>query len=238
MLLCSGGSSALTRPGTATSITLRLRLHSLGAHAASVSNGEFMAIESEEELRQAVNQASNLLQDIHGYCAENGLTLADVPEAKVRFPRGFIRTANFQRTRFPFLNNHALKSNIAYTLILSDTVLWISLRTDISGTAKDMLNKLFIFLVGSVIESVTKEYLKGICGKNFNRRLQYLSDQGVINEELEQEVAWVWETRNRMHLFQLDGPEYENEYHEHNHRRTIKAFRGLLAELTARGPMV
>lgn len=120
--------------------------------------------------------------------------------------------------------------------MLSDTVLWLSVRTDIGGTARDMLNKLFIFLIGSIIESVTKDYLKGICGKNFEGRLTFLVTNGVIQEELKQEICWVWETRNRMHLFQLEGREYENDYHDANHHRTIAAFRALLVALCAKGP--
>jgi len=115
-----------------------------------------MPITNDYELQQAANQASALIQEIHDYCSASNRTIADVSQAKVRFPRGFIRTATYQRSRFPFLEDHALKSNIAYTLILSDTILWLSVRTDVGGTALDMLNKLFIFLIGSIIESVTK----------------------------------------------------------------------------------
>lgn len=195
-----------------------------------------MAISNEEELQKAANQASALIQEIHDYCAETNRTITDVPHARVRFPRGFIRTANFQRSRFPFLNDYALKSNIAYTLILSDTILWLSVRTDVGGTARDMLNKLFIFLIGSIIESVTKVYLRGICGRNFEGRLTFLTENGVIDKRLKDEICWVWVMRNRMHLFQLEGREYENDYNEENHMRTIGAFRGLLGALESRGP--
>lgn len=195
-----------------------------------------MPITNEHELQLAANQASTLIQEIHDYCAASNRTIADVPAARVRFPRGFIRTADYQRSRFSFLNDYSLKSNIAYTLIMSDTILWLSVRTDVGGTARDMLNKLFIFLVGSIIESVTKVYLRGICGRNFGGRLDFLEDNGVISNDLKNELCWVWDTRNRMHLFQLEGREYENEYHQENHIRTISAFRGLLSALEERGP--
>ena len=195
-----------------------------------------MPITNDQELQRVANQASALIQEIHDYCAATNRTIVDVPEARVRFPRGFIRTASYQRSRFSFLNDNALKSNIAYTLILSDTILWLSVRTDVGGTARDMLNKLFIFLVGSIIESVTKVYLHSICGKNFERRIEFLVENEVISNDLKNETCWVWDTRNRMHLFQLEGREYENEYNQENHIRTIAAFRGLLAALDARGP--
>jgi len=194
-----------------------------------------MAITNDQELKAAANQASWLIQEIHDYCESTNRTIAHVPEAQIRFPRGFIRTASYQRGRFSFLNDHNLKSNIAYTLMLSDTVLWLAVRTDVGGIAREMLTKLFIFLVGAIMESVTKEYLRGVCGRNYGARAEFLREQGVIDERLETEICWVWETRNRMHLFQLDSREYHNDYNEENHVRAISAFRGLLAALRQRG---
>lgn len=194
-----------------------------------------MEITNDKELAEASAKASELLQAINDYCVSKNMTIADVPESQVRFPRGFIRTASYQRRRFPFLTCHALKSNIAYTLMLSDTILWLALRTDISGMAKDMLYKLFIFLVGTVTESTTKEYLKGICGKNYKARTEFLVNEKIIDDSLKKELDWLWDTRNRMHLFQLNGKEYENDYCPENHHRAIKGFRDMLSALSARG---
>lgn len=190
-----------------------------------------MEIRNEKELQEASEKAGELLQAIHDYCNANNRTIADVPNSRVRFPRGFIRSAAYQRSRFPFLNDHNLKANISYTLILSDTILWIALRTDVFGTARDMLFKMFIFLVGSVIESTTKSYLKGRCGKAFCKRTEYMKQHGMISEELKTELDWVWEVRNKMHLFQLEGREWENDYDIQTHTRCIGAFRGLLQSL-------
>lgn len=194
-----------------------------------------MEIENDVDLKRASEEAGVLIQAIYDYCVSKNKTIADVPSAKVRFPRGFLRTAHYQRSRFPFLNNHALKSNTAYTLMLSDTILWLAIRTDIAGMPKDMLYKLFIFLVGTVMESTTKEYLKGICGKNFKSRTEYLFNEKIIEKGLKDDIDWLWDVRNRMHLFQLEGREYENDYCPQNHHRTIRAFRGLLTALDAQG---
>ena len=191
-----------------------------------------MTISNDHELREAATEASRLIQEIHDYCRTNGKTIAEVPDAQVRFPRGFIRSAGYQRSRFPFLTDPDLKSNIAYTLILSDTTLWLAIRTDLAGTAKDMLLKLFIFLVGTIVESTTKEYLKGRCDRNFKGRNEFMKTEGIISEELQRDLDWLWDTRNRMHLFQLKEREWVNDYDMENHKRTIVAFRGLLAALT------
>jgi len=100
-----------------------------------------------------------------------------------------------------------------------------------------MLYKLFIFLIGSIIESTTKEYLKGICGKNFNKRTEYLHEQGIITDHLKTEIDWVWDIRNKMHLFKLDDREWDNNYDINNHLKCIATFRGLLDALSQKGKL-
>ena len=196
-----------------------------------------MKISSPEELKKAVNQASVLLQAIHDYCEDHGKTYLVFPDACVRFPNGFIRRATSQRARLPFITDQALKSNIAYTMILSDAILWLYLRTDIFGTAKQMLTKLYVFLMGSISESITKDYLTGICGGPYKARTKDLLDKGIISAELQQDLDWLWDSRNRMHLFQLGSAEYKNEYDLICHMRCVATFRALLAALTERGAL-
>jgi hypothetical protein len=194
-----------------------------------------MEITTLAQLQKAVDQAGVLLQAIHHYCEAHDKTHSEVREARVRFPRGFIRPTGSQRLRLPFIWDKALKSNIAYTMILADTVLWLSLRTDIWGTAREMLTKLYVFLLGTICESITKDYLTGICGKNYRGRTEYLANEAIITRKLQGELDWLWETRNRMHLFQLDSAEYHNDYDDRCHFRSVAAFRGLLVALTRRG---
>lgn len=190
-----------------------------------------MDINNRDDLAKAAEEASILLQKIQNYCDENNLNWKECPEAKVRFPRGFIRKAAFQRRRLQFISNPFLRSNLAYTLILSDAVLWLTLRTDIWGTPKEMLTKLYVFLMGTLCESITKDYLNGICGHGFKKRNEFLVAKGVISEELKVDLDWLWDTRNKMHIFQLEDQEYINEYNDDCHKRSVLAFRGLLAAL-------
>lgn len=194
-----------------------------------------MAIQNDDELRAATEQAGALLQQIQDYLHAKDLHHVDRPDAKVRFPRGFIRPASLQRHRLPFVKSSALKDNLAYTLILSDTILWLRLRTDLWGIPKEMLTKLYVFTIGTIVESITKEYLEGICGKNFKKRNEFLVDQQIVTSELASDLDWLWDTRNRMHLFQLDAPEYDNEYDKNCHRRCVETFRSLLSSLAAKG---
>lgn len=191
-----------------------------------------MPIENDKELVKAVKKAGSLLQEIQDYCGSKYKE-----ESKVRFPRGFLRTASYQRGRLAFVKNTVLRSNLAYTLILSDTVLWLLKRTDITATASEMLIKLFIFLGGTLIESITKDYLKGHCGKGFKLRTAYLADNGIITNDLKEELDWVWDTRNNMHVFMLEEKEYENEYNNQSHLRCANAFKGLIEKLNAKGAL-
>jgi hypothetical protein len=194
-----------------------------------------MTIRNDEELKEAVSQASALLQSIHEYCVEQNHPWSELEAAKVRFPRGFIRPAAYQRHRLPFIKDQNLKSNLAYTLLLSDAILWLGMRTDLAGTAQEMLTKLYIFLIATLCESITKDYLKGICGKNVKSRNEFLAAKGIINENLQRELDWLWDTRNRMHLFQLEEREYETSYNKGSHMRCIFAFRELIGALTKVG---
>jgi len=172
------------------------------------------------------------MQEIQDYCAANRLNWAECEDAKVRFPRGFIRPASTQRLRLSFVQDQSLKDNLAYTLILSDVVLWIKLRTDLWGTPKHMVTKLYAFLIGTLCESMTKEYLAGACGKNFKRRNEYLLEYQIIDQRTKDNLDWLWDLRNRMHLFQLEAREYENEYTDECHTRCVTTFRQLVRALT------
>jgi hypothetical protein len=192
-------------------------------------------IDSDKQLEAAVAKAGELLQEIHNYCCDAGHQWGEYPKAKVRFPRGFIRAASGQRTRIPFVQDSNLKSNIAYTLILSDAILWLSIRTDIWGVPQEMLTKVYVFILGSICESITKDYLRGVCGKNYKGRTEYLAKNKIIKQSLKEDLDWLWDTRNNMHLFMLDRREYETDYNHQCHTKAVLAFRGLIRALRVRG---
>jgi hypothetical protein len=188
-----------------------------------------MAIQSDEELAQKVVEASALLQEIQDYVGRDFSK-----SAKIRFPRGYLRTAAEARGRIPFVKDANLRSNVSYTMLLSDVQHWLLVRTDLSGIAKEMIIKLQMFLLGSIIESLTKVYLKGKCGGNFCRRTAYLKDHGFISEELQTDIDWLWDMRNKMHIFQVDNSEWQSaDYTVANHNRAVKAFKSLLGNLNA-----
>ncbi|WKE67098.1 hypothetical protein PVT67_07645 [Gallaecimonas kandeliae] len=191
-----------------------------------------MPIETDEELAVAVRKAGQILQEIQDYCGRENRQ-----DAKVRFPRGYLRTASEQRSRLEFVQSQDLKSNLSYTLILTDSILWLLVRTDIAATAKDMLIKVFIFLGGALIEGILSDYLSGVVGRqrSFKKRTEYLLENDLITQTLHDDLNWVWDMRNNMHLFLLDGREYENSYNASSHVRCANAFKELIQTLSSTG---
>ena len=186
-----------------------------------------MTIENDDELREAVNEVSGLIQKIQDYAGRDFSK-----PAQVRFPRGYLRAADECRKRVNFLPDQTFRSNIAYTIQLADVQHWLLNRTDLSGMAKEMVIKLHMFLLGTIIESVTKNYLRGRCGSNFCRRTQYLVDHQFIDPGLKTDIDWLWDIRNNMHLFQLEDIEWSSEdYTVKNHNRAVLTFRKLLVAL-------
>ena len=188
-----------------------------------------MKITNDTELANAIREADDRIQAIHYFAAR------DFKKPwKLRFPRGYVRTAGVQRQRLAFLAAGPLKDNIAYTLILSDTIHWLLVRTDVAGTIKEQLIKLQLFLFGALVESITKVYLKGKCGRkrDYKYRTAYLVEQGIIGQQLKVGLDWLWDMRNNMHLFLVTDSEYScPHYTIANHNRAVKAFRSLITAL-------
>jgi hypothetical protein len=158
----------------------------------------------------------------------------EVEEARVRFPRGFILTAAQRRKRLQFVRNETVRKNVAYTLMVYDVYLWILRRTDLASTARDMLVKSCLATLGAVAEAILNDWFSREMGKRqrFVTRTRRLSLDGVIDEELEEELNWVWEMRNRQHLFEL-GSEFEF-YSVEDQRRAGRAVSALLDRLSDR----
>jgi hypothetical protein len=184
-------------------------------------------ITNQAQLRAAVTRVSTDLQDIQDFLAQQ-----NHHDARVRFPRGFIRTAAHFRQRFIFLKDETLRRNVAYALILSDVYRWLLNRTDVSGTAKEMIIKEGICLVGSLCESVTKDVLKDVVAKkrSYKDRTQYLLDNEIVDADLKTELDWVWDTRNNEHLFLVEIREHER-YRLSDYNRAVKALRQLRDQL-------
>jgi hypothetical protein len=151
---------------------------------------------------------------------------------KIRFPRGFLRTASHFRDQFWFIREETLRRNIAYSLILSEVYRWLLNRTDLWGTPREMLIKEGVCLLGSLAESITKDAMRKHCGKrqSYAKRIRKMVELGIIDDALQKKLEWLWEYRSREHLFLVQSREYDHYTLKHYNDaiRTIKGLREAL----------
>lgn len=186
-----------------------------------------MAIKDDDELAEVVAEVSEKLQSIQDYLGQDSC-----PEGKIRFPRGFIRTADHFRRKLFFIADKNARDNLAYALILSDVYRWLTNRTDLFGTAREMIIKAGIVLAGSIAETIMFEYSRGLIGRrhSFCARADRMASSGVISGHLAEELKWLWETRGGIHIYEITEREYER-YTMTDYNRAIRALRALREEL-------
>src|SRR5947207_11236624 len=90
----------------------------------------------DDGLAQLAAEANTAIQQIQDLA---GRELRD--DARIRFPRGYLREALLWRNAVSFLRTPNLRRNLAYTLMLHDVQAWILKRTDLEGQAREMLVK-------------------------------------------------------------------------------------------------
>lgn len=186
-------------------------------------------IESDADLVRVVAQINEQIQEVHDYLGD-----CNHEDARIRFPRGYLRTCAHHRSKYAFLNDKVLQRNIAYAKMTTDLFRWMLNRTDISLTAREMLIKQGISIVGIVAESVVKVVLAGIPGggnkQNFKKRVETLFNSGQITAQTKTELEWLWDTRNDVHLMLLDEPEYK-KYDMAQYNRAVRALQNLRVSL-------
>lgn len=161
---------------------------------------------------------------------QDSLKASEDKRTYIRFPRGFLRSATSFRRRYWFIKDDNLRRNIAYSLILSDVYRWMLNRTDLVGTAREMLIKEGICLMGCLAESITKHVLHGICGKNYEKRVDKLLELKIIDTSVHEKLKWLWKYRTREHLFLLTEREH-NHYQLEHYNKAILAIEGLRSSL-------
>jgi len=180
-------------------------------------------INDNTDLVNAVVIVDGYIQQIQDYLGQ-----ANNAAGKIRFPRGFIRTADHFRKELSFIKDNNIRDNLAYALIQSDVYRWLTNRTDLFGIAKEMVMKSGIALMGSICETMAIDGTKGIIGKkhSFYERCNRMVDMGFISEDLKDELHWLWETRAAIHIYDINHREYE-KYKMADYNRAIKATRAL-----------
>jgi hypothetical protein len=186
-----------------------------------------VAISNDDELTAAVAEVSEKLQAIQDYLGQDSCA-----HGKIRFPRGFMRTASHFRHKLFFIADRNTRDNLAYALILSDVYRWLTNRTDLYGTAREMIIKAGIVLTGSIAETIMVEYTRGSIGRRhgFYARADRMAETGMISGHLAEELKWLWEVRGGIHIYEISEREYQR-YTMPQYNRAICALRSLREEL-------
>lgn len=176
------------------------------------------------QIRKLVENISTDLQFLEKLLQDN-----NVQKVNIRFPRKVIRTAEYFRARLVFVNDDILRTNIAYHLMLSDVYRWILNRFDIALTAKELLIKEGISLMGNIIDAVITHIARNFMSNpkdriGFKKACTILVENEIITTELKENLMWVWGMRCKEHLPNLRKAEYKKYELEH-YNKTIKIWR-------------
>jgi len=186
----------------------------------------YMPIENDNELNEILKRVGGDLQAIQDYVQRDFARAC-----KIRFPRGFIRTATYFRSRFAFVADQTLRQNLSYALMLHDMQHWTLVRTDLTGTVKEMLIKDAIVLLGNIAETLTKLPLSASAKKkSYKERTKRLESMPVITPALHTDLDWLWDTRCNCHFFLVTMREY-GHYTVADYNRavvTLRQFRDAL----------
>lgn len=186
-------------------------------------------ITSDDELAKVAARVSADLQAIQNYLGER-----NCEQGRIRFPRGFIRRAENFRNRFWFLGSEVLRRNLAYSFIASDVFRWILNRTTLVGVAKEMMIKEVICLMAAITESITKEYLKGQISnkKGYKERTAKLVELNIIDENIRDELNWLWDKRETEHIFLAEEREH-GLYQVRDSNRAVRVVQALIEKIDA-----
>lgn len=190
-----------------------------------------------EEITELVNEISNKLTLLENKLKDydiSKLSENDMERIKIRFPRGYLRYTDDFRKRLSFIHNDTLKRNLSYHFMLSDVYKWILNRFDIAFTAKEMIIKAELSLLGNIIAAivtnVAKEIKPGQKKRGINASLSVLVKNDIINEELKKGITCIWEIRCKEHIENLKDWEL-NKYSLSDYNKAIIIWQELESQL-------
>jgi hypothetical protein len=148
--------------------------------------------------RDELEKLNNAIASLHG---ENDVASLNIDNKKqIKFPRGFLRTFDYYRDYFPYIEDQALLTRIVSHLMHRDTLHWLWLKTDLFGDARFMVVKFQLVTLASVLEGVVKNLIPK-APKNDDSmywRIDQLQSKGLITNGVD--LKQLWYDRNSIHL--------------------------------------
>jgi len=183
-------------------------------------------ISNKSSLAESVGTVNILLQEIVNYIKINPDNYEKF-KYKIKVPTGIIRNVYYDLwPEFKFLKTEALIKNISYLFIQSDFYLWLLNRTSIIGTLREMIIKSGIHAMASIAESLVNKYATNK-SKSFDKQVNNIRTRGLIDDKLKNDLKWLWEIREGIHLELLKTSEL-SKYKKLQYERAIK----IIGELT------
>lgn len=151
-----------------------------------------------EEIHDLAQRAGDFMQEIQTSLGDQKY----VEEARVRFPRGYVRTAGGIYNRLPQIGDNTKRRNFAYQLMRADVVRWLLTRTDVWGQIQSVLVAEYICILAYGIEFFAKtlNYRKVAAKRPMGAHTERLVDDKYIGAELKGELDWMWDVRTHEHL--------------------------------------
>lgn len=151
-----------------------------------------------KELREQSEIAEKALQRIQDIIANRN----HVKEARIRFPRGYLRTTSPTYFDLPKIGDNTKRRNFAYRLLMADLCRWLLARTDIYGQVRSLVVSEYISIFAFGAEFFVKECTFGKKGRErkFTSHTEWLFEKGYLTKSLKGDVDWLWEVRTKEHL--------------------------------------
>lgn len=161
-----------------------------------------------DEIGNKILNMNEIIQELEPYF---GNRIPEGVHVSIRFPWGIIQTTNEFRKFFPFIQNSTLKSNIAYTLQLTDVFKWIIRWFNLKGVAREMLIKTGIIIFTCIQEAIAYDfvhnYVSEQVNKKYKKNLDKLLKFNIITQEQYDDFDKCRCKRDDIHLHRLVQPE-------------------------------
>ncbi len=183
-----------------------------------------------KEIKKLSEIAENALQRIQNIIANR----THVEEARIRFPREYLRTTSLTYCDLPEIGDNTKRRNFAYRLLMADLCRWLLSRTDIYGQVRSLVVSEYICILAFRAEFFVKECTFGKVGRKqkFSSHTEWLSEQGYLNKSLKRDVDWLWEVRTKEHLDAFSDLDHDT-YRVVDYNRAHRTWTKLLAALKA-----
>lgn len=193
-----------------------------------------MRIKSDEQLKEIIAKINEDIQEVCKYIGPDDPDKYDGKEYLIKIPRGYIRKVEDHEKELAILNDLALKKNISYNILLTDFYCLILNRTDIFFTLREMIIKNGIIIYSSIMESLLRvEPFKNIKPKqSFPKRIERIKNIGLIDDELKEELLWLWNVRGNIHLYLLEKPEF-TKYSDKDYNKAANVVMKLLNHINS-----